>query len=74
MMFGNGMEKVHDLHFSPNIIRVISSRRMRWAAHMARMGERISLEKYDASRPLGRLGVDVKIIFNESLRNRMRVN
>jgi len=28
-----------DLYFSPNIVRVIKSRRMRWAGHVARMGE-----------------------------------
>jgi hypothetical protein len=29
-----------DLYSSPNIVRVIKSRRMRWAGHEARMGER----------------------------------
>jgi len=33
-------EEVNDLYFSPNIIRVIKSRRMRWTGHVARMGER----------------------------------
>jgi hypothetical protein len=28
----------HDLHSSPNIVRVIKSRRMRWAGYVARMG------------------------------------
>ena len=32
-------EKPNDLHCSPNIVRVIKSRRMRWAGHVARMGE-----------------------------------
>jgi len=32
-------EELNDLYFSPNIVRVIKSRRMRWAEHMARMGE-----------------------------------
>jgi hypothetical protein len=32
-------EGLNDLHSSPNIIRVIKSRRMRWAGHVARMGE-----------------------------------
>jgi hypothetical protein len=40
-----GVEKVHneelnDLYTSPNIARVIISRKMRWARHVARMGER----------------------------------
>jgi hypothetical protein len=32
-------EKLNDLYLSPNIVRVIKSRRMRWAGHVARMGE-----------------------------------
>jgi hypothetical protein len=31
-------EQLNDLHSSPNILRVINSRRMRWAGHVARMG------------------------------------
>jgi hypothetical protein len=34
-MYGQG----YDLYSSPNIVRVIKSRRMRWAGHVARMGE-----------------------------------
>jgi hypothetical protein len=33
-------EELNDLHSSPNIIRVIKSRRIRWAGHVARMGKR----------------------------------
>jgi hypothetical protein len=33
-------EELHDLYSSRNIVRVIKSRRMRWAGHVARMGER----------------------------------
>jgi len=32
-------EKLSDLYSSPNIVRVIKSRRMRWVGHVARMGE-----------------------------------
>jgi len=32
-------EELNDLYSSPNIIRVIKSRRMRWAGHIARLGE-----------------------------------
>jgi hypothetical protein len=32
-------EELHNLYSSPNIIRMIKSRRMRWAGHVARMGE-----------------------------------
>jgi hypothetical protein len=33
-------EELNDLYSSPTIVRVIKSRRMRWAGHEARMGER----------------------------------
>jgi hypothetical protein len=33
-------EELHNLYSSPNIIRMIKSRRMRWARHVARMGEK----------------------------------
>ena len=32
-------EELNDLYSSPNIVRVIKSRRMRWAGHVTRMGE-----------------------------------
>jgi hypothetical protein len=32
------IEKLHNLYSLPNIIRMIKSRRMRWAGHVARMG------------------------------------
>jgi hypothetical protein len=33
-------EELHNLYSSPSIIRIIKSRRMRWAEHVARMGEK----------------------------------
>ena len=36
-------EELNDLYCSPNIVRVIKSRRMRWAGHLVRMGERRSV-------------------------------
>jgi hypothetical protein len=52
-------EELHNLYFSPNIISMIKSRRMRWAGHVARMGEkrnayRILVGKPEGRRPLGR--------------------
>jgi len=52
-------EELNDLHSSPNIVRVIKSRRMRWAGHVARMGEekgvyRVLVGKLEGRRPLGR--------------------
>ena len=47
------------MYVSPNIIRVIESRRMRWERHVARMGEgrdvyRVLVEKPEGKRSLGR--------------------
>ena len=52
-------EEPNDLHSSPIIVRVIKSRRMRWAGHVARMWERrgvyrVLVGKPDGKRPLGR--------------------
>jgi hypothetical protein len=52
-------EELHNLYSSPSIIRVIKSRRIRWAGHVARMGEkrtacRILVGKPEGKRPLGR--------------------
>jgi hypothetical protein len=53
------IEELHNLYSSPRIIRMIKSRRMRWAGHVARMGEkknayRILVGKPEGKRPLGR--------------------
>jgi hypothetical protein len=48
-------EELNDLYSSPNIIRVIKSRRLRWAGHVARMGEeRGAYRNLVGRRPLGR--------------------
>jgi hypothetical protein len=52
-------EEFHNLYSSPSIIRFIKSRRMRWAGHVARMGEkrnvyRLLVGKPEGKRPLGR--------------------
>jgi hypothetical protein len=52
-------EELHNLCCSPSIIRIIKSRRIKWAGHVARMGEkrnayRILVGKPDRKRPLGR--------------------
>jgi hypothetical protein len=38
---GEWNEELRDLYSSPSIIRNIKSRRMRWAGHVARIGERL---------------------------------
>jgi hypothetical protein len=52
--------ELNDLYSSPTILRVIKSRKMRWAGHVARMGEgrdvyRVLVGKSEGKRPLGRL-------------------
>jgi len=52
-------EELNDLYASPNIFRVIKSRRMKWAGHVARMGERrgvyrVLVRKPEGKRPFGR--------------------
>jgi hypothetical protein len=53
-------EELHDMYSSPNIIKIMKSRRrMKWAGHAARMGEkrnayRLLMGKPEVERPLGR--------------------
>jgi hypothetical protein len=52
-------DELHSLYSSPNIVRVIISRMMRWAGHVARMGEgrgvyRVLVGRPEGERPLGR--------------------
>jgi hypothetical protein len=52
-------EELHGLYSSPSIVRVIKARRMRWAGHVARMGEvrgsyNILVGRPEGRRPLGR--------------------
>jgi hypothetical protein len=52
-------EELHGLYSSPSIVRVMKARRMRWAGHVARMGEvrsayNILVGRPEGRRPLGR--------------------
>jgi len=52
-------EELRDLYSLPSIVRVVKSKRMRWAGHVARMGERrgvhkVLMGKPEGKRPLGR--------------------
>jgi hypothetical protein len=52
-------KELNDLYSSPNTVRVIKSRRMRWARHVARIGDsrgvyRVLVGKSEGKRPLGR--------------------
>ena len=53
-------EELNDPYSSPNIVQMMKSRRIRWAEHVVRMGERRSVYrvlvgKPERKRPLGRL-------------------
>jgi hypothetical protein len=53
--------ELHNLYSSPNIVRVIKARRLRWAGHVARMEEgrgvyRVLVGRPEGKRPLGRPG------------------
>jgi hypothetical protein len=52
-------DEFHSLYSSPNVVRVIKSRRTRWAGHVERMGEgrgvyRVFVGRSEGKRPLGR--------------------
>jgi hypothetical protein len=52
-------EELQNLYSSPDIIRQVKSRRLKWAGHVARMGEerkvyKVLVEKLEGKRPLGR--------------------
>jgi hypothetical protein len=62
-------EELNDLYRSPNIVRGMKSRRMRWAANAARMGEsrrvyRVLVGKPEGKRPLGRLRLRWEVSIN----------
>ena len=70
-------EELNDLYCSPNIVRVMKSRRIRWVGHVARMGERRGVyralvEKPEGKRPLGRArcrwGYNIKMDLHEVIR------
>ena len=47
-------EELHSLYRSPNIVRVIKSRRLRWVGHVARMEESRSAFKVLTGKPTGK--------------------
>ena len=46
-------EELNDLYYLPNILRVVKSRRMRWAGHVARMGEDRGVHRVLVGKPKG---------------------
>jgi hypothetical protein len=47
-------DELHSLYFSPYIVRVFKSRRMRWAGHVTRMGEGRGVYRVSVGRPEGK--------------------
>jgi len=47
-------EELSDLYSSPNIVRVIKLRRIRWAGHVARMGEEMGVYRVFVGKPEGK--------------------
>jgi hypothetical protein len=69
-------EELHDLYFSSHIIRMMKSKRVRWAGHIARMIEkrntyRVLVGKPEGKRPLGRLRHRWDVILKLILEKRM---
>jgi hypothetical protein len=52
-------EEFRDLYSSPSIIRIIKSRRMNWAGHVARMGEKRNAYRLLVGKPEGKEDLDV---------------
>ena len=48
-------DELHILYCLPNIVRVINSRRLRWAGHLARMGEGRSVLKILTGKPTAKI-------------------
>jgi hypothetical protein len=47
-------EELNDLYSLPNIVRVVKLRRMRWAGHVARMGEESGVHRFLVGKPQGK--------------------
>src|SRR5215469_14541607 len=65
--------ELRDLYSLPNIVRVVKSRRMRWAGHVARMGEGRGVHRVLVGKPEGKShrgdpDVDGRIILRRILR------
>jgi hypothetical protein len=52
-------EELHDLCSSPSVIRIIKLRRMRWAGHVARMGDKRTVCKLLEGKPEGRRALGI---------------
>jgi hypothetical protein len=51
-------DKLHSLYSSPNIVRVIKSRKMKWTGHVTRMGEGRGVYRILVGRPEGNISLE----------------
>jgi hypothetical protein len=47
-------KELHDLYYSPSLIRIMKSRRIRWTGHVARMGEKRNAYRLLVGKPKGK--------------------
>jgi hypothetical protein len=52
-------DEIHSLYSSPNVVTVIKSRKMRWAGHVARMGEGKGVYRVLVGRPEGKRPLEI---------------
>jgi len=55
-------KELNDLYCSPNIVRVIKSRRMRWSGHVSRIGERRGIYRVMVRNPDGKNHLEDKVV------------
>ena len=58
-------EELNDVYSLPNIVRVVKSRRMRWAGHVSRMGEDRGVHRVLVGKPEGKMGIILRWIFRK---------
>jgi hypothetical protein len=61
-------EELRDLYSSPSIIRIIKSRRIKWAGHVARMGENRKSYRLLVGKPEGKIsqGIPIRRLFDNN--------
>ena len=61
-------EELSDLYSLPNIVRVVKSRKMRWAGHVARIGHRSGAYRVLVGRPEGMITGKLGLIWDDNIK------